>query len=118
MRGTTANPARMEQARLEANMSRGDLAHALRRVTSNRLKATERGIRGWERGEYAPSDGVIPAYAIVTNKPLDFFYEWPEQSDDEADSSQPMTRDRERKLLNVGLAVEALVAPSLSTGGN
>ena len=69
------SPDRMKDARLEANMSRADLAAALRRVTSGRLKASERGIRGWEKGEYTPSGDVIPAYAIATGKPLDFFYE-------------------------------------------
>lgn len=105
-----ANPKRIELARLEANMSRADLAAALRRVTSGRLRASERGIRGWEKGEYAPSDGVIPAYAIATGKPLDFFYA--EGADESDDESAPLSR--ERALLNVGIAVEQLLA----TGGN
>jgi len=65
---------RMTEARLNANMSRADLASELRRVTAGRVKASERGIRGWEKGEYAPSADVIPAYAIATGKPLEFFY--------------------------------------------
>lgn len=74
------SPGRMMDARLAADMSRADLAAALRKATSGRLKASERGIRGWEKGEYAPSADVIPAYAIATGKPLDFFYEG-EQAD-------------------------------------
>jgi transcriptional regulator with XRE-family HTH domain len=65
---------RMLEARFQADMSRADLAAALRNVTGGRVKASERGIRGWEKGEYTPSANVIPAYALATDKPLDFFY--------------------------------------------
>ena len=102
-----ASPKRMEAARLSADMSRADLAAALRRVTSGRLKASERGIRGWERGEYAPSDGVIPAYAIATGKPLDFFY---------ADESGGADSDLEEEDLSAPLsrAIENIVKAAVA----
>lgn len=56
-------------------MSRADLAYAVRRVSDGQIKATERGIARWERGENRPSDGVIPAIAAATGQTLDFFYE-------------------------------------------
>lgn len=93
-----ANPKRIEAARLGADMSRADLAAALRRVTSGRLKASERGIRGWEKGEYAPSDGVIPAYALATGRPLDFFYADGDGADESEEESAPMSREAEALL--------------------
>jgi transcriptional regulator with XRE-family HTH domain len=62
------------KARLAANMSRADLAHAIRTATGNELKASERGVRGWELDEYAPSSAAIAAIAKVTNHEIEFFY--------------------------------------------
>jgi transcriptional regulator with XRE-family HTH domain len=51
------------QLRLKNNMSRADLAVAIREGSSGNVKATERGIRGWEKGEYAPRGDALPAIA-------------------------------------------------------
>jgi transcriptional regulator with XRE-family HTH domain len=67
-------PERIEQARLRANMSRADLAYAIRRVTNGQIKATDRGVLRWEKGENAPRDGVVVAIAKVTGNPIEFFY--------------------------------------------
>jgi len=79
-----ANPKQISRARLAANMSRADLAFAVRRVTDGQIKSTERGVRGWEKGEYRPSDGVIPAVAAATGQSIEFFYEL-DADDDEGD---------------------------------
>lgn len=90
---TTANPDRIYQARLAADMSRTDLAHAIRIHTNGAIKASERSVRRWEKGEHAPSDGVIPAIAQATGKDIDFFYEQngDGSSDDEDESSMHLT---------------------------
>ena len=62
------------EARLKADMSRADLAHAIRKATGNELKASERGVRGWERDEYAPSAAAIAAIAKATGNEIEFFY--------------------------------------------
>lgn len=71
---TTVNPDRILQARLAANMSRADLAYAIRRATNNGIRATERGVARWESGVNRPSDGVVPAIARVTGQTIEFFY--------------------------------------------
>jgi transcriptional regulator with XRE-family HTH domain len=63
---------RIMKARLDAKMSRADLAHAIR--TDTDLKASERGVRGWELDEYAPSAAAIAAIAKATGKDIEFFY--------------------------------------------
>lgn len=67
------------EARLAANMSRADLAFAIRQVSNGEIKGTEGGVGNWERGKHRPSDGVIPAIAAATGKPIDFFYEQDEE---------------------------------------
>lgn len=46
-------------------MSRSDLAMAIRRVSRGGVKATERGIRGWEKGEYTPRAEAMSAIAAA-----------------------------------------------------
>lgn len=75
------------KARLAANMSRADLAHAIRTVTENDLKASERGVRGWELDEYAPSASAIAAIAKATNQEIEFFYGG--QEENEAPTGDP-----------------------------
>jgi transcriptional regulator with XRE-family HTH domain len=91
VKGHFANPARIKAARLAANMSRSDLAFAIRQHTGGAIKTTERGVAGWENKEYAPSDGVIPAIAAVTGKEIGFFYE--ADSDDDGDEGRALLRD-------------------------
>lgn len=94
-----ANPKRIKSARLAADMSRADLAFAVRRVSDGRIKATERGIRGWEKGEYRPSDGVIPAVAEATGKSIDFFYA--ADPDDDEEDETALLRDLEQLPLDL-----------------
>ena len=68
-------------------MSRADLAHAIRKATGNELKASERGVRGWERDEYAPSAAAVAAIAQATDHEIEFFYA--NGNDQEAASSEP-----------------------------
>jgi transcriptional regulator with XRE-family HTH domain len=77
------NPNRIRQARLAANMSRADLAFRIREVSGGKIRTAERSVAGWERGEYKPSDGVIPAIAAATDHEISFFYEQDESDDDE-----------------------------------
>lgn len=53
----------LSQRRLARNMSRADLAVAIRRVSGGEIKATERGVRGWEKNEYTPHADSVPAIA-------------------------------------------------------
>lgn len=80
---------RITEARLAANMSRADLAFAIRRISKGSIKATERGLRGWEKGEYRPSDGVVPTIAEATGKAIEFFYEAGGNDDDEEEAALP-----------------------------
>lgn len=57
--------ASMYQLRLKRNMSRADLAVAIRRSSGGRIKATERGVRGWEKDEYVPRADAVPAIAAA-----------------------------------------------------
>lgn len=44
-------------------MSRADLAHRVRNISGGAIKASERSVRGWEKGEYVPSGETVPALA-------------------------------------------------------
>lgn len=61
------NGAVLYQKRLAANMSRADLAMAVRRLSQGTIKATERGIRGWEKGEYVPGGETLPVLAVAVS---------------------------------------------------
>ena len=102
MKTQYANPRRIESARLAANMSRADLAYAIRQSTGGQIKATERGVRGWEKGEYKPSDGVIPAIAQATGKTVDYFY-----ASDEDEEDAALLRDLEQLPLDLRRRLEA-----------
>lgn len=67
----------------------------------------ERNIIRWENGQNQPRLENVLAIAQATSKPLDYFLVDGEVRD------EPISR--EQHLMNVGLAVEALV---LQTGGN
>lgn len=77
------NPARIDKARLSANMSSADLAFAVRQVTGGRLKPTEQAIRRWAQGKHTPREGVIAAIAVATDREIGFFYEADSADDDE-----------------------------------
>ena len=64
-------------------MSRGDLAFAVRRDTQGGIKATERGIRGWEKGENAPSGLTVAVLAKILGTSIEFFYTSGADEDDE-----------------------------------
>lgn len=78
------NPARIEKARLRANMSQTDLAFAIRRVTDGRLKPSDQTIRRWERGKHLPREGAIVAIAAATETDVSYFYEADSDDDEEA----------------------------------
>lgn len=80
---TFVNPARIRKARLAANMSRNDLAFAIRSHSGGNIKATERGVARWELGTARPRDGAVPAIAAATGHEIAFFYEQDEDPDDE-----------------------------------
>jgi transcriptional regulator with XRE-family HTH domain len=77
------NPGRIEKARLAANMSRNDLAFAVRRATGGRLKPTDQAIKRWANGTHTPREGAIAAIAIATGKDISYFYEQDAGDDDE-----------------------------------
>jgi len=81
------NPQRLTEARLSADMSRGDLAFAIRRISGGQLKATERGIRGWEKGENAPRGETVNVIAEATDRESSFFYT--ESSDEDEEAALP-----------------------------
>jgi transcriptional regulator with XRE-family HTH domain len=74
MTGMKVSGERIYQARLAADMSRADLATAVRRVSD--VKATERSVARWEKeeGGIQPSAIALASIADATGKPLDFFY--------------------------------------------
>lgn len=51
--------------RLRADMSRADLATAVRKTSNGDIKASERGVRGWEKGEYVPAGETVVAIAAA-----------------------------------------------------
>lgn len=77
-------------------MSRADLAHAIRKSTE--LKASERGVRGWERDEYAPSAAAVAAIAQATGRDIEFFY----ANGDEQEAALPGDTFRERDGAGAG----------------
>ncbi|HMA26097.1 MAG TPA: helix-turn-helix transcriptional regulator [Solirubrobacterales bacterium] len=79
-------PERITEARLNADMSRSDLAYAIRRQTGGHIKATDRGVLRWEKGENAPRDGVVAAIAAVTGRAIEFFY---------TDADEPLSKEAE-----------------------
>lgn len=56
-------------------MSRADLAHAIRRSSQGDIKATERGIRGWEKNEYTPHGAAVPVIAQALECEIADLYE-------------------------------------------
>jgi transcriptional regulator with XRE-family HTH domain len=103
----SVNPDRIREARLRANMSRADLAFAIREATAGRIKATERSIRRWEKREHAPSDGVVPAIAQATGETIAYFYAEDEgEDDDDDDVSDPVAA--------LTAAIKAVVRAELS----
>lgn len=70
----TFSGSALYQLRLKKNMSRADLAVAIRRTSGGRIKATERGIRGWEKDEYVPRGDAIPAIAAALDCQVDELY--------------------------------------------
>lgn len=78
------------QHRLKQNMSRADLAHAIRRSSHGQIKATERGVRGWEKNEYAPRGEAIPALAAALGCEMSELYETNGATADDDEESDPV----------------------------
>lgn len=97
------NPARIEKARLAANMSNADLAFAVRQGTGGRLKPTEQGIRRWINGTHTPREGVIAAIASATGQDIAFFYE-PDPEDEDEDPH--LLRDLQQLPLDLRRRIE------------
>jgi transcriptional regulator with XRE-family HTH domain len=62
---TTFSPSRIRQARIEASLSRNDLAM--------RARTSEKNIARWERGEHTPRLEHIAAIAEATGREIGFF---------------------------------------------
>lgn len=74
----------MYQLRLGQNMSRADLAVAIRHASHGEIKATERGVRGWEKYEYVPHGESVPAIAAALKCEIsDLFESNGDRSDEE-----------------------------------
>lgn len=88
----------MYQRRLKQDMSRADLAHAIRRASRGEIKATERGIRGWEKNEYTPHGESVPAIATALSCEINDLYERDggdaSDDDEESDPVAAMTLDQ------------------------
>lgn len=69
------NGEALYQHRLRKDMSRADLATAIRRASRGEIKATERGIRGWEKNEYTPHGESVPAIAVALGCDIENLYE-------------------------------------------
>lgn len=91
--------ARMLDARLAANLSRGDLAHRVRTISGDAIKADSSTIRRWEKGLNEPGASAVGCIAKATGKDIEFFYE--SGGDDEL--------DEEAALQSARLVPEALV---------
>jgi len=107
------NPARIENARLAANMSRADLAFAVRDVTNGRLKPTEQTIRRWSQGRHIPREGAIAAIAVATGHEISFFYEQDAGGDDEEEAE--LLRDLQQLPGDLRLRVERALKRARST---
>lgn len=83
------NPARIYQARLAAALSRMALAHRIWQVSGEEIRASEASVRRWEKGISRPRDGVVPAIALATGRPLDFFYSTDDSPDDAEGGEEP-----------------------------
>lgn len=79
------------QRRLRQNMSRADLAHAIRKVSNDQVKATERGVRGWEKNEYVPNGGAVPAIAGALGCEIEDLYSYGDaDQEDRVSSGDPV----------------------------
>lgn len=83
------------QLRLRRDMSRADLATAVRSASDGRIKATERGVRGWEKNEYVPRGEALAAIATALgcDVPTLFGAAGVAGDEDEESSGMPLTRD-------------------------
>lgn len=68
------NGTRLSQKRLSANMSRADLAAAVRTKSDGRIKASEAGIRGWEKDKHTPGGEAVVAIAAALDCRVEDLY--------------------------------------------
>ena len=85
----TFNGRRLEKLRLHNDMSRGDLAFSIRHASGGRIKATERGVRGWERGDNAPHSDTMNVIAEVLGVDSSHFYTSPGEDEDAEEEALP-----------------------------
>ena len=85
MKVARLSPGRIVQARLAANMSRADLAYAIRSASGGQIKANEQSVRRWEKALHSPSADGIAAIAQATGHDIEFFYTEADPDGDEDD---------------------------------
>jgi transcriptional regulator with XRE-family HTH domain len=74
------SPTRLRDARLAADMSRFDLAVAIRK--------SEKNIGRWERGEHEPRGETVARIAGATGKEIGFFYVEGEGDEEDAEAAR------------------------------
>jgi transcriptional regulator with XRE-family HTH domain len=93
------------QRRLRKNMSRADLAHAIRHASRDEIKATERGIRGWEKNEYTPHGASVPAIARALDCEIGDLYEQNGNASDDDEESRAVQHRDVMEALHYSLGV-------------
>lgn len=83
--GSVVNGARIRDARLKADMSRADLANAIR--------TSERNIARWETGQNQPRVAAVSLIAEATGHDIDFFLTSSAEDEEEEAARLPLTRD-------------------------
>lgn len=91
-------------------MSRADLAHAVRRSSEGAIKATERGVRGWEKGEYVPRGDAVPALASALECKVEDLYGTADADDAEAADQMVAGLSRDEYALYGALTARILQA--------
>lgn len=86
--------ARIRAARRARDLSQEALAHAVWRVTSDRLTPAATDISRYERGKHAPRAEMIAAIATATGHDLEFFLNDSEEAEpDEEAALRRLARD-------------------------
>ena len=90
--GALVNGVKIRDARLAADMSRADLANAIR--------SSERNIARWETGQNQPRVSSVALIAAATGHDLEFFLTSSNEDDEEEAASMPLSRDQKVERLS------------------